>query len=240
MAPDSDLVSPRTELAALPGSRKTARDLVADHLRQAIMKDQLPEGEKLSVGKVASLFGVSHTPTREAFQLLAGEGLVRISAYRGAYVAELSADEYEEIMLMRIALEGLAAKVGTESIDAEGIAAMRRSLEELTAASEAGDLERFIAVDREFHAIHYRASARESLWERIISLRRTAERYTRRGYHIPGISMKDTVDSHTRLFTAVEAGDAEHAKSEMVTDLESTFRGIWSEIRTRPETASTR
>jgi len=234
MATQSDL-SPGTEL----GSRKTARDLVADRLRQAILKGELAEGERLSVGKVATLFGVSHTPTREAFQLLAGEGFVRINAYRGAYVAELSADEYEEIMLMRIALEGLATKLGTEAIDVEGITAMRHSLEGLTAASEADDVERFIAVDREFHAVHYRASARETLWERIISLRYTAERYTRRGYQIPGISMKDTVKSHGRLFAAVVAGEAERAKNEMTTDLNNTFQVIWSDVRKREQEPKT-
>jgi DNA-binding GntR family transcriptional regulator len=216
-----------------PQARPTSRDLVAQQLREAILKEELPEGRKLSVPEIAEFHGVSHTPAREALQLLAGEGFVRINAYRGAYVAELSADDYQEIMLMRIPLEGLAAELGAERIGDEGLATMRHWLAELTAAAADNDLERFIEVDREFHAAHYLASGRESLWDRIIGLRFTAERYTRHGYQLQGIMMGDTAQRHASLFAAVEAHDSARAKEELTRDLQRTFETLHSDLRQR-------
>ena len=227
--PSSVAVTPGNRLQARP----TSRDLVAQQLREAILKEDLAEGQKLGVPEIAEFHGVSHTPAREALQLLAGEGFVRINAYRGAYVAELSADDYQEIMLMRIPLEGLAAELGAERITDDGIRAMRHWLEELTAAAQSNDLEQFIEVDREFHAAHYLASGRESLWERIIGLRFTAERYTRRGYQLKGIMMGDTAKRHANLFSAVEAHDAARARDVLTGDLERTFETLYADLRQR-------
>lgn len=212
-------------------SRKTARHLVADYLRQAILTGELGPGQKLGVGEIATMLGVSHTPIREAFQVLAGEGLVRINEYRSAQVAELSADEYEEIMLMRLPLEGLAARLGAERIDDAGIAEMRTQLAGLAEAAEGNNLDGFVDIDRAFHRAHYLASGREGLWERIISLRYAAERYTRIGYRIPGIAMDDTVRTHTELFEAVERHDGERAEELIVTDLRVAFEQIWAALK---------
>ena len=216
-----------------PRSRPTSRDLVAQQLRDAILKEELVEAQKLSVPEIAEFHGVSHTPAREALQLLAGEGFVRINAYRGAYVAELSADDYQEIMLMRIPLEGLAAELGAERITDEGIASMKQHLEGLGAAAEANDLEAFIEVDRDFHGTHYLASGRESLWERIIGLRYTAERYTRRGYQLKGIMMGDTAERHAHLFSAVEDRDRVRAGEEIRRELQHTFDILYADLRER-------
>jgi DNA-binding GntR family transcriptional regulator len=233
-APSSVGMTPTNRLQARP----TSRDLVANQLRQAILKEELAEGQKLSVPEIAEFHGVSHTPAREALQLLAGEGFVRINAYRGAYVAELSADDYQEIMMMRIPLEGLAAELGAERITDEGIRTMRQWLEELMAAASSNDLDQFIEVDREFHAAHYLASGRDSLWERIIGLRFTAERYTRRGYQLQGIMMGDTAERHAKLFAAVEARDAARAKGELTRDLQRTFKTLYADLRQRESNRS--
>jgi DNA-binding GntR family transcriptional regulator len=219
--------------------RKTARDLVADHLRVRILNGSFPPGRKLNVAEFSEEFGVSHTPTREALQLLASEGLVQLTAFRGASVAELSADEYEEIFLMRVNLEGLAARLGAERIDDDGIAAVRERFDALSAAAEADELDTFIEADRHFHRIHYLASGRQGLWNRIITLRTGAERYTRLGYSLPTVGMADTVKSHRRLLRAIEEHDGERAEDEMVTDLRRTFEAVHLKlVEDERETAS--
>lgn len=211
-------------------SRQTARDLVADHIRVLVLAGDLPPGRKLNVAEFADELGVSHTPTREALQLLASEGLVRLNAYRGAYVAELSADEYEEIFLMRLGLEELAAKLGAERIDDEGIAQARAENERMRAAADADDIDGFIQADRSFHRIHYLASGRATLWERIISLRSAAERYTRLGYKLPNVDMQDAARSHLGLMQAIESRNGDLAKALIATDLSRTFHAVHAEL----------
>lgn len=209
---------------ALPQTRRTARDIVADYLRGEILSGRFPPGQKLNVAEFATLLGVSHTPTREAFQLLASERLVTMSAYRGSTVAELAPDEYEEIFLMRVGLEGLAARLGAERISNEDIERARARVRELGEAAAAGDVGRFLEVNRAFHRIHYLASGRESLWDRILSLRSAAERYTRLGYALPGSDLKETAKRHRVLMRAVEQRDGKAAEREIVSDLSKTFK----------------
>ncbi len=202
-------------------------------MRKLILDGTLAPSHKLNPAELAVELGVSHTPAREALQLLASEGLVRNTAYRGAFVAELSADEYEEIFLMRIGLEPLAAKLGAERIDDGGIAEARRCFTELEEAARSGDTDRFIDADRGFHEAHYLASGRKPLWERIIGLRVAAERYIRVGYGIPSVDMTDTVRSHRGLMLAIEQRDGELAKAITSTDLTRTFNAVYEQLTRR-------
>ena len=227
---DPSGILPPVMSGVLPQTRRTARDIVADYLRDEILSGRFPPGQKLNVAEFATLLGVSHTPTREAFQLLASERLVSMHAYRGSFVAELAPDEYEEIFLMRVGLEGLAARLGAERISDEDIEQARARMRELGEAAAAGDIDRFLEVDRAFHRVHYLASGRESLWDRILSLRSAAERYTRLGYGLPGSDLKETAKRHRALMRAVEQRDGQAAEREIVSDLNQTFKTVHNRL----------
>lgn len=55
-----------------------ARERVAAALRKAIISKQISEGEVLTLENTAQELGVSITPVREAFQILARDGLIEI------------------------------------------------------------------------------------------------------------------------------------------------------------------
>jgi DNA-binding GntR family transcriptional regulator len=202
-------------------------------VQSAILDGTLKPSERLRVAELAEIVGVSHTPTREALQMLASQGLVRTSAYRGHFVADLSPDEYEEIFLMRLPLEGLAARLGAERITAEELEDMEAHLHDLEQAAREGDVDGFLAADRAFHQAHYLASGRATLWERIIQLRLSAERYTRLGYSLPGIGMDETASRHRTLFVITSRHDGAAAEREISADLTMTFEAIWAELKKR-------
>ena len=52
-----------------------ARERVASALRKAIISKQINEGEVITLESTAQQLGVSVTPVREAFQILARDGL---------------------------------------------------------------------------------------------------------------------------------------------------------------------
>jgi DNA-binding GntR family transcriptional regulator len=216
-----------------PPARKTARDVVADYLRREILQGHLAPGERLAVAELAERLQVSQTPVREALQLLTGDGLVQTNAFRGAHVARLSADEFEETFLMRVPLEGLAAQLGAERIDDEGAEVMAAALAAMDAATEQGDLDEFLRRDREFHRAHFLASGRESLWNRIITMRYAAERYSRLGFQLPGIGMAETVRTHSRVLDAVRDRDGARARRELLADLEASFPPVYEELLRR-------
>jgi DNA-binding GntR family transcriptional regulator len=211
--------------------RQTAREVVADFLRTQIVDGSLPPESKLNIGDIADQLGVSPTPAREAVQQLAVENLVQLDAFKGARVAELSADEYEEICAMRVGLEGLAARLGTTSIDDAGIKQMRSALKRMERAASADNVDAFVEADRAFHEAHYTASGRESLWRRIIGLRYAAERYTRLAYRVPGVGMEDTLRTHTALMDAVVARKPAQTQAMIEKDLRTTAATVTKELR---------
>ncbi|HEX3801723.1 MAG TPA: GntR family transcriptional regulator [Solirubrobacteraceae bacterium] len=222
--------------------RLTARDLVAGHLRSQILAGELKPGDRLLIPDIADRMGVSQTPTRAALQQLEAEGLVSSNAYRGSWVAELDVNEGEEIYAMRAALERIAARDGTLKIDANGIAEMERLLGLLSDAAEAHDIVNFIELDREFHRVHYQASGRERLWERIIALRYAAERYTRLTYEDLPHEMTDGIPRHAELLDLIRARDADGAAAwvdETMTRVMDNVRALFN-TETGPTESSNR
>ena len=85
-----------------------ASSLAYDTVRQLILDGSFMPGERLVEEDLAHRVGVSRTSIRDCLRRLAGEGLLRTEANRGTFVAELSAQEIDEIFQLRAVLEGHA------------------------------------------------------------------------------------------------------------------------------------
>ena len=84
----------------------TTPDLIAESLREEILRGALAPGQALRQEELADRFGVSRLPVRDALLRLEAQGLVHVFPNRGAFVISLSADEVTEIYEMRLLLEG--------------------------------------------------------------------------------------------------------------------------------------
>ena len=62
------------------------REKIAANLREAILSKKIPAGEILTLESTAQELGVSITPTREAFQILARDGLLELERNKRAVV----------------------------------------------------------------------------------------------------------------------------------------------------------
>jgi DNA-binding GntR family transcriptional regulator len=82
---------------------------VYKRLRGALTQGQLEPGQRLVHRLLAAEFGVSPTPVREALLRLVSEGALELDARGIAWVPRLAADRYDEIMDLRVELEGRAA-----------------------------------------------------------------------------------------------------------------------------------
>src|ERR687885_171179 len=85
---------------------RTTPDLIADALREEIRRGRAEPGQALRQEEIATRFGVSRLPVRDALRRLETEGLVVVYPNRGAFVAEFSPDEVREIYDLPILLEG--------------------------------------------------------------------------------------------------------------------------------------
>jgi len=92
-------------------SKSSAPDVVRDGLRKAIFDGDLVAGTQLRQDELASRFGTSRIPVREALRQLESEGLVTLHPNRGAAVSSVSLEDVLELLEIRIGLECRALKL---------------------------------------------------------------------------------------------------------------------------------
>src|SRR3977135_4493649 len=98
-------------------AHSSLHDQVVTELRQAILSGQLKPGERLVEGRLADELGVSRNPVREAIRVLASEGLIEVTARRGAAVISMSDEEARETIEVRALLEGQTARLAARRRD---------------------------------------------------------------------------------------------------------------------------
>jgi DNA-binding GntR family transcriptional regulator len=120
-------------------------------LREAIVSVELEPGQRLSENDLALRMSVSRTPIREALVRLRDDRLVEIVPQLGTFVARISPAAVEDAQFVRESLECAAVTIAALRADAEAIDALRAILQRQAETHSSGELERFYALDDEFH-----------------------------------------------------------------------------------------
>ena len=92
----------------------SAKEKVASELRKAILSRKMKEGEILSLDSLATQLNVSITPVREAFQILARDGLIQLRKNKAAVVLGVTETYIKEHYQLRAILESAAASLAAE------------------------------------------------------------------------------------------------------------------------------
>lgn len=116
-----------------------------------IVKGSFAPDTRLTIDMLASRYQSSHMPIREALRELAGEGLVRYEARRGARALPLDRRFIEDLLMLRAELEPLLARLAAAKIDDAGVAELCAIQDSLEAAVEAGDNQGAIDANGRFH-----------------------------------------------------------------------------------------
>jgi DNA-binding GntR family transcriptional regulator len=135
--------------------RTPSVNAVHRRLRQDILRGRFPPGSVISQVQLASAYGVSRTPLREAMRMLQEEGLLHAEANRRARVAAFDLDDLEAISAQRILAAALATQLTTARMDSASLAEMGRAFDALAVASAAGDAEAWYRADVKFHSLHF-------------------------------------------------------------------------------------
>ena len=84
---------------------RTLAGQTAQTLRQDIIRNRFQPGERLTIEKLATRYGVGTSPLREALFQVAGDGLVRVEDHKGFVVAPLNFGEMLDVSSLRAYLE---------------------------------------------------------------------------------------------------------------------------------------
>ncbi|MGM1028942.1 MAG: GntR family transcriptional regulator [Actinomycetota bacterium] len=181
---------------------------VYDEIREAIVAGRIKPGEPLSENRLATEFGTSRTPIREALHRLEIEALVE-RLPRGVQVRETSPEEIIDIYDVRITLEGAAARAAAE----RATELDRRRLRAAQSAMEATgtDARERAAANRAFHEAIWAASHSPTLVDLLQRLNVHLVRY-------PTTTLEGddrwqaVLAEHEELLGAIEAGDPMRAR----------------------------
>jgi DNA-binding GntR family transcriptional regulator len=190
-----------TDLAAqvLQHQRSTP-DLIAEALRQAIQHGIFAESQSLRQDEIATQFGVSRIPVREALRQLEAEGLVTFHPNRGATVTALSPAAAQEICEIRIALETTSLQLAIPQftdVDLDRAAAILQETKQTT------DPMQWASLNWQFHAALYAPAHRPRLLTLIKMLHVNVDRYIR--LQIQALDYRDrSQQEHHQLLIACQ------------------------------------
>ena len=170
-------IAAEVEFVRLP--RESIEQRVTELLRDLIVNGELPEGTPLVQRDLAHRIGVSQTPIRSGLSELARDGLVEVTDTGRTHVSRLTREDLEEIYAARFGLEGLAARVGAPALTDDGYERMRKLMSGLENLARKRDVQLYLRVRWDLHAICYQASGRTRLVAEVERLFWRAERYNR-------------------------------------------------------------
>lgn len=83
---------------------------VQDEIRRDIIFGSLPPGTRVTETALATKYGISRVPVREALRALEAEGFVESKPYAGSTVSKIPVDDAEDLFFVREALESATAR----------------------------------------------------------------------------------------------------------------------------------
>ncbi len=183
-------------------------DPVTTHIRQMILDGAARPGQPLRLHALAQSLGVSSMPVREALRQLQAEGLVVFYPRRGAFVAQLSRAEFEELDRICEELDVLACRWTGEDFGRIPLPRMAAILAELGEAEGAGDVPRRLQLVREFRLLIWAGAGRPHLLQMLTNILDRTAQYRRvfsEANHLAG----ERMGFYTAMFQACESGDVE-------------------------------
>ncbi|UFU06605.1 GntR family transcriptional regulator [Ruania halotolerans] len=131
--------------------RVPAGAVVADVLRDAIVEGRLRPGDRLKQEDLMQYFGVSVGPVRESLRTLESEGIVVSAARRGYLVSDVTLEEVEFLLPIRLVLEQAAFTQLQQTLDEDVLRALRQRIEEIRDGASNNSIRQVNEADQAFH-----------------------------------------------------------------------------------------
>jgi DNA-binding GntR family transcriptional regulator len=219
---------------SLPENTRTLADRVFARLQDDIVRGEILPGSKVSETELASRYGVSRGPLREAIRRLESRKLLERVVHVGTRVASLSVNDLIEIYHVREALEGMAARLAAEHMTAEEV----RGLYDVLAQHEQQqDLREDVAYfqregDLDFHYRIIQGSHNATLSQLLIGELYHLVRMYRYQFSTVANRPQKALNEHRRIVEAIEARDAEMAELLMRRHISSARKNIENQYTT--------
>jgi len=192
--------------------RSTITERISALIRQRVLEGMLLPGTPLREEDLAREFSVSRHVIREAFRLLAADGLADYSSFKGVRVTRVAPSDVNEIYKARQFIEQAAITGAKKAPDAPRIVATHAAF--AAAVAEKAWTKAF-DLDIEFHAliVALADSARLSEWHRGLFQGLRLAHLVSPAFQEEGLTA--SVPQHVEIALALAGGDFVRARSAL-------------------------
>lgn len=151
-------------------NKETLWDKAYFSLKSALLAGKFVPGERIILRKVAQDLGISLTPVRDAINRLAAENVLErggVGQGGGASVPLLNADEFDQLMAIRISLEPLAAEAAANNATKAEISEISKLLDQMRDLANTGNLASYLDAHYKFHFGIYKLAKQSILLQAI-------------------------------------------------------------------------
>jgi len=195
------------QLNSLPG-------LIQTEIEHLILRGELAVGERINESLLALRFGTSRGPVREALRALEECRLVRSEKNRGVFVREISVAEADEIYDIREVLDELIGRRLAQRATPLQIEGLKALLSEMDDATAKQDVNRYHALNLEFHDKLVDFAGNDRLSEVYRALTKELLLFRLRGLQNGGgFAVSNT--EHKAVISAIASGDPERAGRQL-------------------------
>lgn len=205
-------------MAASRPPSSTQQDSVYRRLRQWLGLGRFLPGERLKIRQVAAELGAGVMPVRAALQRLAAEGALVNSPNCGVAVPQLTRAEFDDLLQMRLLLEGEAAERGTLRLAEAECAQLATLSARMGAAVAAPDAKAYLDANEDFHRLLYGAAGSPTLMAMIETLWLKAGPISNRLFDAPE-AVPRLNDAHEDAVSALQRRDGAAVRAAIERDL---------------------
>ena len=216
---------------ATPIVRRPLHEEAADRLRDLIVQGRLAAGIRLNERLLTSQLGVSRTPLREAFKVLATEGLVELLPNRGAIVSQMDPVRLAQTLAVMGALEALAGELACLNATEAQINEIRALHYEMLAYHARGDLAGYFKFNQAIHLKIVKYSGNAVLF----NVYRQMNGNVRRARYMANLSKERwdaAVREHDAILAALSARDVGRVKALLSDHLAHKLASVLADLGT--------
>jgi DNA-binding GntR family transcriptional regulator len=194
-------------------------------------------GQTLSENELASEYGVSRTPVREAVQRLRLAGLVEVRPQSGTFVSKVDLARFREAQFVRETLETACIELALTRpvpIAAKDLAAMRREISAQRQCAADRDPIGFVRHDEAMHRIVCALSGHETVWDTIAQSKVHLDR-VRHMSLVTQDAMRSMIRQHRAIVDGIAALDKKTAVGAARQHTRETLRVLPDLIAAHPD-----
>ncbi len=200
-----------------PSLKETAYNLI----KEKLLNLEFAPGSRIREDFLAGEISMSRTPVREAVHQLVQEGLIKSIPRKGLFFIELSKEEINDLIDIRLGLESLAIAKCIDRIDEKGL----KGLEDILKATEESLKREEYKICNEMDSQFHQEIAKLTGNEKLIGYLREIEDFMRIVRSIEKLTMAEqkiqkSLEQHWDMYYGIMARDKKAAVEAVVRNIE--------------------